>query len=196
MKIDSLELQVNQLIRDVAESKSLEINDLLKSKIAMQLSKVHFGLKMVDRLIKLYDYQELVEDRLFDQTEIENLSVRELLVMQSVVGKRIDNYSSKIDSILAKINLRELEGSLTLISNTSSTKEITEDDKDLRNKSLEVLNLVGKLTNKQNQRNGKDSTNMFDLDISEAEIVPVEKLDNTDEVLRKIDRVGEINDNE
>ncbi|BES79788.1 hypothetical protein [Yersinia phage vB_Yru_GN1] len=194
MKIDSLELQVNQLIRDVAESKSLEINDLLKSKIAMQLSKVHFGLKMVDRLIKLYDYQELVEDRLFDQTEIENLSVRELLVMQSVVGKRIDNYSSKIDSILAKINLRELEGSLTLISNTSSTKEITEDDKDLRNKSLEVLSLVGKLTNKQNSR-GKDSTDMFD-DISEAEIVPVEKLDNTDEVLRKIDRVGEINDNE
>lgn len=194
MKIDSIELQVNQLISEIANSKSLEINDLLKSKIAMQLSKIHFGLKMVDRLIKLYEYQESIEDKLFDPNEIENLSVRELLVMQSVAAKRIDNYSNKIDSILGKINIRELEGSLTLISNSTSTKEITEDDKELRNRSLEVLGMVGRLQNKKSERNPFDRTDMFDT-AEDAEILPVEKLDTTDEVLRKIETVGDHNDN-
>lgn len=146
MKIDSIDKHVTQLISDISNAVDFQSNDLLKSKVAFQLTKIHLGLMLINRIIKLYSIQEQLEDRVLNEQSIENLSMRELLVMSSYNSKRLDNNYAKMDKILASINLRELEGSLLILAEVAAKeRENPEtpalDKPDARGESLRTLSL-------------------------------------------------------
>lgn len=115
-EILALDTHINRLIKDISEAQNLSTNELLKSKVSFQLTKINFGLKLIERTMKLFGLQEQIEDRLLTEDSIKDLSIRELLVMSSVNSKRIDNYFSKMDKILGSLNLRDLENSLLMIT--------------------------------------------------------------------------------
>lgn len=182
-KILSLDKQVNQLIDDIRNSDNLEISDLLKAKVSFQLTKINLGLRLITRVLKLYNLQEMIEDRMLNENQIQDLSMRELLVMSSVNSKRLDNYFGKMDKILGSINLRELEGSLLIlseISNKEKVKELADDStsEDLRSLSLELLSTISKLPPKFEE--------IEDIDYSEE--------DDAEELEKAIDKIGELDE--
>lgn len=159
--IESLDSQINKLIREISQSKDLTTNTLLKSKVSLQLTKIHFGLKIVERLNRLFHIQGEIEDRLLSEDSIKDLSIRELLVMSSVNSKRIDNYFGKMDKILAGLNIRELENSLLMISemdskNANPSAGITDESKNLTNLSMQLLKTITNLQDKSIEDQNSD----------------------------------------
>ena len=191
--ITSLDKQVNQLIEDIKSTENLEITDLLKSKVAFQLTKIHFGLRLINRVMKLYDIQEQIEDRMLNEDSIQDLSMRELLVMSSVNSKRLDNYFSKMDKILGSINLRELEGSLLVISEAAHKQENkaledqSESDQDLKSLSLQLLNTVSQIQDRERQ---KESAPRFE----ENDDLSYSEEDDARNLESRIDELGELED--
>lgn len=193
--ITSLDSHVNELIRTIKDAEKLGVNELIKSKVAFQLTKINFGLRLIDRIMKLYDLQEKIEDRLLTEDSIKDMSVRELLVMSSVNSKRLNDYFGKMDKILGSINLRELEGSLLLINEIDTKQQLTDQtnggDTSLKTLSLQVLSQITKM--------GLGKTNPSD-DVSDAEFEHVgrgpseEDILDADKLVRDIDRVGEPSD--
>lgn len=138
--IQSLDLHVNELIASIKDAQKLGVNELIKAKVAFQLTKINLGLRLITRVMKLYDLQEVIEDRLLTEEAIQGMSVRELLVMSSVNSKRMNDYFGKMDKILGSINLRDLEGSL-LIINELTTKQQAQLGTDPSSTNLTALSL-------------------------------------------------------
>lgn len=138
--IQSLDLHVNELIASIKDAQKLGVNELIKAKVAFQLTKINLGLRLITRVMKLYDLQEVIEDRLLTKDAISDMSVRELLVMSSVNSKRMNDYFGKMDKILGSINLRDLEGSL-LIINELTTKQQAQLGTDPSSTNLTALSL-------------------------------------------------------
>lgn len=194
--ISSLDTHVNELIRTIKDAEKLGVNELIKSKVAFQLTKINFGLRLINRIMKLYDLQEKIEDRLLTEDSINDMSVRELLVMSSVNSKRLNDYFGKMDKILGSINLRELEGSLLLINEIDTKQQLTDQtnggDTSLKTLSLQVLNQMTKM--------GLGGMKPSDpSDVSDAEFEPVrstreDDVLDADRIVREIDRVGDVND--
>ena len=143
--------------------------------------------------MKLYDIQEQIEDRMLNEDSIQDLSMRELLVMSSVNSKRLDNYFSKMDKILGSINLRELEGSLLVISEAAHKQENkaledqSESDQDLKSLSLQLLNTVSQIQDRERQ---KESAPRFE----ENDDLSYSEEDDARNLESRIDELGELED--
>lgn len=173
--IKSLDTQINKLIDDIANAKDITTNVLLKSQVSFQLTKINFGLKIIERVSRLFDIQGQIEDRLLTEESIKDLSIRELLVMSSVNSKRMDNYFTKMDKILGSMNIRGLENSLLMIAelDKKSNAEVQVDDgtKELTNLSLKLLGTITSMQNKGSPKavgsdslteEGKDASELMD----------------------------------
>jgi hypothetical protein len=197
MSIISIDKKVDELIDYIRNSNDLRINQLLATKVAFQLSKLSLGLRMIKRTMKLYDNQELIEDRLLDPTQFDQLSVRELLVLSSINSKRMDNYYAKVDKILSSLNLSEVEGTLLTLAESQRIETISsetiEDSNKLRNLSLELLDEFSKMKdNPMDIIHHKDDNEPIDK--SDPSTILDNKLDNLGEVA--IDENGDITINE
>lgn len=169
--IESLDRQINKLIDDIGNAKDITTNVLLKSQVSFQLTKINFGLKIIERVSRLFDIQGQIEDRLLTEESIKDLSIRELLVMSSVNSKRMDNYFGKMDKILGSMNIRGLENSLLMIAelDKKSTAEVQVDDgtKELTNLSLKLLSTITNLQNQNTKAISSDSLSEEGVDGSE-----------------------------
>lgn len=148
--IRSLDIHVNELISTIKDAQRLGVNELIKAKVAFQLTKINLGLRLITRVMKLYDLQEKIEDKLLTEDTINDMSVRELLVMSSVNSKRMNDYFGKMDKILGSINLRDLEGSLLIINELDAKQQAqlsngSDSGSDLRTLSLGVLEQITKM---------------------------------------------------
>lgn len=180
MEILSLDKEVDKLISDIRNSKDINNNDMLKTKVAFQLSKVNLGLKLIDRLMTLYVTQEKLEDKLFKQDNIDSLSIKDTIYYSQLVGRKIDNYYNKINQILSSIKIKELEASLLLIKEADKTSPDGPGliDENSKKTSMELLKTISDLQNK-----AKISATPFNKDIDAIRIEELEDDDDDDEEL-------------
>lgn len=150
INIRSIETMINSLVQDIANNDRLDGTQLIKAKLSFQLTKINLGLKLISKVLFLYEVQEEIEKNLFDKDRIKDLSVRELIVMNSLVSKRFDNYYGKLDGIISRLNLRELEGSLNIIATTKLKSEFDDNkdsgnDNELKFLALKSISEIGKI---------------------------------------------------
>lgn len=116
MNIASIDNTINDLIESIKDSREIKTNDMIKARLSFQLTKVRLGLSMINRIMRLYEIQGKVEEKLFKDEIIETASVRELMVINSLTAKAMDRYYGRMDKILSSLNLKEIETSLLMLA--------------------------------------------------------------------------------
>lgn len=139
MEIKSLERTLSTLVDNISNAVELNIDDVAKAKLSLQLVKLTVCLRSIQPLIKMYDVQNSIYDRLF--SNLENKSQKELLVLQQIALNRSNDIYNKINNTLASLDLKSIETTLTAI-NTVSANGIEVD----KTKRLEALELLTKIT--------------------------------------------------
>lgn len=142
-RINSIDTQIDRLLSDIKKGESLDINILQKSKVVLVLTKVKVALYCIKRIQKLFEVEVNIEEKIFDEDLIKDLSLKELVGLQSIAGNRLDNYLQKLNDAIYNIDLSELESSLLMITELDNRQSISKDssvtDGSIKELSLKLL---------------------------------------------------------
>jgi hypothetical protein len=153
--MSSLDLQVDRLLKDIEESKrDLTSDDLLKAKAAFLINKIGIAVKLTRQLERFYEYQDNIDNKLLE-IKPEELSVRELLVMNGIVTKKIDSNYNRINSILAGLKINEIENILMILANLDSKKQAAIGASESGENRLLAIDLLKHFTEMQNAKDPK-----------------------------------------
>ena len=150
-KIRSFDNQIKKLLDDIKESQDLDIYTIQKSKLVLTLTNLRLSLKLSERVSKIIDTQIIIEDRLFSEDIINQASLKELAVYNSINNSRLTDYLNKISSIQNSINIKELENMLLIVTENDNKKAIQGNSGStnlthIRDLSLKLIKEIGEST--------------------------------------------------
>lgn len=140
----NLEKAIATLVDEIS-SEDFDKNSLLKSKMALSLTLISMSIKSIPRLIKLFEFSQKAEEKVFSTENLETTTDSlELMELYKLSIERQNGTISFISSILSSIRWSDLETALVLISAQSMSGqknlEVNETAKDIIKQMEELKN--------------------------------------------------------
>lgn len=155
VNVSSLDREIKNLITQINSTDSVNYDQLFKTKVVLTLTNVSIALKMSERLLMLYSKSFEVEDLLFNTEALEKMSIRELAGLHEIINRKIDNYFDKMNTVLSRMNLKELESSISILIKTTESHTNLESSTHARNLAIQIAKQIGNVNGVVNTSNRK-----------------------------------------
>lgn len=135
---------IDTLIADL-NSQEFSINTVNTAKLTMTLMLINTALKFIPRALKLAEFSEKAENRLFDENRVASLNTQQLMDLYRLSIDRVNNSIHFVSAVLNNIKWVELTNALTLITD-GKIKML--DDEASRATALEISKAIADLKEK------------------------------------------------
>lgn len=120
----NLEKAVSILIEEI-KTEDFSKETLLKSKLSMSLTLINMAIKSIPRLIKLFEFSQAAEDKIFSlDTVATTTDSLELMELYKLSVDRQNNVTAFINSILNGVRWTDLESALLIVAAKAEISQI------------------------------------------------------------------------
>jgi len=145
---DSIDNAIEGLLQ--TDMRQLSPSDLVNSRMALQLSRINLSLRAAQRMLKLLERREAVQDRLYDDELIQNMGFQELMMSDQTLGNTIDAQYKQVTQLCADMRLDELEVVLSGIAKkVTKTEESELDPVAMRSKCISIAQQLGDMNSRR-----------------------------------------------
>lgn len=137
----NLEKTINVLIDEII-NKDFSKETIGKSKISMSLTLINIAIKSIPRIVKLNKFTDKLEEKIFDEKRLLELSHEEAIDLYMLANSRINQSIDFTSRVLNGIKWSDLENAIVLLNAQVSSKKL---DADSNQKALDILNTLDNL---------------------------------------------------
>lgn len=134
----NLEKTINVLIDEII-NKDFSKETIGKSKISMSLTLINIAIKSIPRIVKLSKYTDKLEEKIFDEKRLVELSHEEAIDLYMLANSRISQSIDFTSRVLNGIKWSDLENAIVLLNAQVSSKKL---DADSNQKALDILSTL------------------------------------------------------
>ena len=140
-KVFNLQKLIDNLVAEVSTS-DFTSDTLNNTKLAMTLMLINMAIKSVPRTKRLFEFTELLEDRIFDKNKIPELNTQQQLDVYKLAIERQNNSAQFIDFVHRNIKWGELADVLTILAKTEVSGVVS---KEAQKDAQEILKKIEEL---------------------------------------------------
>lgn len=150
-KITSIDNLISRFLDDVKKSSTIDYTSLQKSQAIFMLDRLRLGLMFTDRIGKLLEVQFETESRIFNPTVLDQLGMKEVMVIYGMLNNSINNYYYKINEIMNSIDIKELESMILMITEVDNRNRLASETSqlstsaDTKGLAFELIELIGQV---------------------------------------------------
>lgn len=137
----NLEKTINVLIDEII-NKDFSKETIGKSKISMSLTLINIAIKSIPRIVKLNKFTDKLEEKIFDEKRLLELSHEEAIDLYMLANSRINQSIDFTSRVLNGIKWSDLENAIVLLNAQVSSKKL---DADSNQKALDILSTLDNL---------------------------------------------------